>query len=76
MASRQLRTAEAFQPDVALVDIGLPVVDGYELAQQLAELPALRGIRLIAVTGYGQEQDRNRSKNAGFVGPSGEAGRP
>jgi signal transduction histidine kinase/ActR/RegA family two-component response regulator len=61
-----LRTAEVFQPDVALVDIGLPVVDGYEVAQQLAQRPDLRGIRLIAVTGYGQEQDRNRSKDAGF----------
>ncbi len=63
-----LQTAEGFQPDVALVDIGLPVVDGYELAQQLAQHPRLRGIRLIAVTGYGQEQDRSRSRRAGFVG--------
>ena len=63
-----LRTAEAFKPDVALVDIGLPVVDGYELGQQLAEHPGLSGIRLIAVTGYGQEQDRSRSRNVGFVG--------
>jgi signal transduction histidine kinase/CheY-like chemotaxis protein len=62
-----LRTAAEFRPDVALVDIGLPVVDGYELARQLAEHPDLRGIRLIAATGYGQEQDRDRSRNAGFI---------
>jgi CheY-like chemotaxis protein len=62
-----LRTAEMFRPDVALVDIGLPVMDGYEVAQQLAGHPDLRGIRLIAVTGYGQKQDRNRSSNAGFT---------
>jgi signal transduction histidine kinase len=63
-----LRMAETLQPDVALVDIGLPVMDGYELGRQLANHPRVRGIRLIAVTGYGQEQDRHRSKEAGFVG--------
>jgi CheY-like chemotaxis protein len=63
-----LRAAETFLPDVALVDIGLPVMDGYELARQLSEHPRLRGIRLIALTGYGQEQDRTRSRDAGFVG--------
>jgi CheY-like chemotaxis protein len=63
-----LRAAETFVPDVALIDIGLPVMDGYELARQLSRQPRAKGIRLIAVTGYGQEQDRARSRDAGFVG--------
>ena len=54
-------------PDVAFLDIGLPVMDGYELAEQLrAELGA-RCPRLIAITGYGQENDRKRSAAAGFA---------
>ena len=63
-----LRVAETFAPDIALVDIGLPVMDGYELAQRFAEHPHLRGTRLVAVTGYGQEQDHARTAAAGFVG--------
>lgn len=60
-----LRVAAGFQPQVVLVDIGLPGMDGYELARRLRrELPA--ATRLIAVTGYGQEEDRQRSKAAGF----------
>jgi len=52
--------------DVALLDIGLPVMDGYELGARLAELPHAKGIRLVAVTGYGQASDRARSQAAGF----------
>ena len=47
--------AAEFAPDVAFLDLGLPVMDGYELAAHLRELPGLAGLRLIAVTGYGQE---------------------
>jgi PAS domain S-box-containing protein len=65
-APAALRLAEDFSPDIAFLDIGLPVMDGYELAGRLAELPGLGGIRLVAVTGYGQESDRQRSKAAGF----------
>jgi signal transduction histidine kinase/ActR/RegA family two-component response regulator len=61
-----LALAPAFQPHVALLDIGLPVMDGYELAERLRSDPRLAGIRLIALTGYGMETDRQRSKNAGF----------
>jgi signal transduction histidine kinase len=61
-----LEIARAFRPEVALVDIGLPVMDGYELARRLRELPELAGIKLVAVTGYGQESDRQRSREAGF----------
>ena len=65
-APSALRLAEGFTPDIAFLDIGLPVMDGYELAGRLRELPGLRGIRLVAVTGYGQESDRRRSQAAGF----------
>ena len=61
-----LREAGEFLPRIALLDIGLPVMDGYELASRLREQPALHGIKLIAVTGYGQEADRDRSRAAGF----------
>jgi CheY-like chemotaxis protein len=49
-----------------LLDIGLPVMDGYELAARLRELPNLAGTRLVAVTGYGQDSDRRRAMAAGF----------
>jgi PAS domain S-box-containing protein len=61
-----LRVAEAFAPDVALVDIGLPLMDGFEVARRLRALPGLTGLRMIAVTGYGQPADRERSRAAGF----------
>lgn len=54
----------AFQPDAALLDIGLPVMDGYELARHVrARVPA---VKLVALTGYGQANDRQRSRAAGF----------
>ena len=58
-----LHTATAFEPDIALLDLGLPVMDGYELALRLREQ---RSVHLVAVTGYGQESDRRRSAKAGF----------
>jgi PAS domain S-box-containing protein len=61
-----LQLAERFHPDIAFLDIGLPVMDGYELAGRLRELPGLAGISLVAVTGYGQESDRQKSRAAGF----------
>jgi signal transduction histidine kinase len=61
-----LRAAEEFDADVALLDIGLPVMDGYELARRLRELPSFARTRLVAVTGYGQDADRRRSRDAGF----------
>jgi PAS domain S-box-containing protein len=61
-----LRIADEFQPEIAVLDIGLPVMDGYELAERLRQQPALHDVRLIAVTGYGQESDRRRSLEAGF----------
>ena len=61
-----LRVAAEFRPDVAVLDIGLPGMDGYELARHLREGPATSSIRLVAVTGYGQPQDRRRALQAGF----------
>ncbi|MDQ3420978.1 MAG: response regulator, partial [Acidobacteriota bacterium] len=61
-----LRQAAIARPSAAFLDIGLPVMDGYELAARLREIPGLEAIRLVAVTGYGQESDRQRSAAAGF----------
>jgi signal transduction histidine kinase len=62
-----LDMARRFRPEVCLLDIGLPVMDGYELARRLRESRALpEGARIIAVTGYGQDADRRRSREAGF----------
>jgi PAS domain S-box-containing protein len=59
-------TAKSFQPDVILLDIGLPGLDGYQIARLIRQTPELSHVRLIAVTGYGQRQDRERSRDAGF----------
>jgi signal transduction histidine kinase len=65
-APQALAIADEYVPDVALLDIGLPAMDGYELARRLREKPAWCEVRLIAVTGYGQSSDRKRSLEAGF----------
>jgi PAS domain S-box-containing protein len=66
-ASQALSAVDAFRPQVAILDIGLPVMDGYTLGRELrARLGAATPI-LIALTGYGQEQDQRRSEEAGFV---------
>jgi CheY-like chemotaxis protein len=63
-----IRIAAEFKPHIALLDIGLPVMDGYELAERLHQLPQLTRMRLFAVTGYAQEADRKRATAAGFDG--------
>src|ERR1700750_1881449 len=65
-AADALAYAADFRPDVVLLDIGLPGMDGYEVAQRLRELPGLRNVRLVAVTGYGRSDDRLRAREAGF----------
>ena len=61
-----LDVAINYRPDVLLLDIGLPGLDGYEVAQRIRQQAALKSIMLVALTGYGQESDRQRSQNAGF----------
>ena len=61
-----LALAQAHPPEVALIDLGLPGLDGYEVARALRASPTGKAITLIAVTGYGQAEDRQRSKEAGF----------
>jgi CheY-like chemotaxis protein len=58
--------ARSFRPDVVLLDIGLPGMDGYQVASALRDDEALSDAVLIAVTGYGQDEDRRRSRAAGF----------
>jgi two-component system, chemotaxis family, CheB/CheR fusion protein len=64
--SEGLEMAEDFRPDVILLDIGLPGIDGYEVAQRLRALPEFNGTQIIAMTGYGQPEDRRRSREAGI----------
>jgi PAS domain S-box-containing protein len=59
-------SALEYQPDLVLLDIGLPGMSGYEVARRLRSLDALKGMRIAAMTGYGQEEDRRRSLDAGF----------
>jgi signal transduction histidine kinase/ActR/RegA family two-component response regulator len=61
-----LSAVESFRPEVVLLDIGLPELDGYDAARRIREQSNGRNITLIAVTGWGQEKDRNRSYEAGF----------
>jgi signal transduction histidine kinase len=62
-----LAVADRDQPELAILDIGLPGMDGYELARRLRERPGLAGVPVVALTGYGQASDRDRTKAAGFV---------
>ena len=61
-----LEVAEQQRPEVALLDIGMPRADGYEVARRIRCEPWGRGITLVALTGWGQESDRRRSEEAGF----------
>ena len=63
-----LHVAGEFMPDVVLLDIGLPLMDGYEVARRLRQMPGTAGALLVALTGYGQQGDRERGKDAGFDG--------
>lgn len=64
--SAALAAFPEFQPDVVLLDIGLPEIDGYEVARRLRVEQNRRDLLLIALTGYGREEDARRSQEAGF----------
>lgn len=61
-----LERLNVFHPHVFLLDIGLPDLDGYELARRIRAIPAVAGALLVAVTGYGDEQARRQATAAGF----------
>jgi CheY-like chemotaxis protein len=58
--------ARGFRPHVVLLDIGLPGMNGYDVARELRADPAVPALTLVALTGYGQDEDRERSNAAGF----------
>jgi CheY-like chemotaxis protein len=61
-----LETVERFRPDIILLDIGLPGMSGYDVARNLRAEPSAKGVIIAALTGYGQDADRQRSWDAGF----------
>ena len=64
-----------YQPDVVLLDIGLPGLDGYEVAKRIRQQPTLKNAVLVAMTGYGQEADRAAFAGRGVRSPLGQARR-
>jgi signal transduction histidine kinase/ActR/RegA family two-component response regulator len=61
-----LTAAAEFAPDVIFLDVGLPVINGYVVARRLRELPEFNHVHIAAVTGWGQDEDRRRAREAGF----------
>jgi CheY-like chemotaxis protein len=61
-----IELAETFLPDVVVLDIGLPRLSGHEVAKKLREQPWGAKIKLVAMTGWGQDEDRRKSTEAGF----------
>jgi two-component system, sensor histidine kinase len=61
-----ITTAEQFQPHAVLLDIGLPKLDGYQVAQRLRQMPLLQSACLIAISGYGRDSDIEQAYRAGF----------
>ena len=61
-----IKQAEKFRPDVVLLDLGMPKLNGYKAAQTIREQPWGKDMVLIALTGWGQEEDRQRTHEAGF----------
>ncbi len=63
-----VEAAATFRPDVILLDIGLPKLNGYEACRKIREQPWSKGIVIVALTGWGQDEDRRKSQEAGFDG--------
>jgi CheY-like chemotaxis protein len=65
-AADALTRAAEIKPAVVVMDVGLPEIDGCEVARRMREMPDLVGVRLIALTGYSTDEDRRRTRDAGF----------
>jgi len=65
-SSEAIPVAFAFRPDIALLDLGMPALDGYALARILRSTPGLDAVHLVAVSGHGEPEDRMRARQAGF----------
>jgi CheY-like chemotaxis protein len=63
-----VEAAATFRPDVILLDIGLPKLNGYEACRRIREEPWGKNIVMVALTGWGQDEDRQKSREAGFNG--------
>jgi two-component system CheB/CheR fusion protein len=61
-----LAELDVFTPDTVLLDLGMPGMDGLEVARRLRADPSRAGLRIVALTGWGQESDRRRTREAGF----------
>jgi len=61
-----IEAARAYRPDVILLDIGLPGMDGFDVAGQVRQQPELKNTVIIAISGYAENVDRTRSREAGF----------
>ena len=65
-APRPSQRSRPTRPALVFLDIGMPVMNGYDVAQRLRQRPGLENLVLVAMTGWGQEEDRRRSHEAGF----------
>ena len=61
-----VKAATTFRPDVVLLDIGLPKLNGYQVARKIREQPSGKRMLLVAMTGWGQKEDQEKSREAGF----------
>ena len=61
-----LEIVKGYRPALVFLDIGMPGMDGYEVARRLRQQPGLENVRLAALTGWGQQEDRRRTTEAGF----------
>ena len=70
-----LAAVESFQPDIVFMDIGMPGLDGYEVCRRIRQMPSQRHVVLVAVTGWGQAQDKQRALDVGIRRAPHQAGR-
>lgn len=63
---RGIQEAQSLRPDLMLLDIGMPGMDGYEVARRMREQEATRDATIVALTGWGKDEDRRNSREAGY----------